>query len=140
MKQPKNKVYTLFVDGASRGNPGAASIGCSVVDENNEEVFSISESIGVRTNNQAEYTAWVRGLEECLKKKITHLIVKSDSELIIRQLQGRYKVKSPELIPLHQTVKSYISQFETFNMTHVPREQNQRADELANEALDAEII
>lgn len=136
----KNKVYTLFVDGASRGNPGAASIGCSLVDENNDEILSISETIGVRTNNQAEYTAWIRGLEECLRKKISNVVVKSDSELVIRQLEGRYKVKSPELIPLHQTVKSYMAQFESIEMKHVPREQNKRADELANEALDSQAI
>ena len=85
---PNNKIITLFVDGASRGNPGPASIGCSFVNEDGEEIAFISEVIGSVTNNIAEYTALLCGLEKALADGITHIQVKADSELMVKQMKG----------------------------------------------------
>jgi ribonuclease HI len=135
MKQ-LNKVFTLFVDGASRGNPGPASIGCSFVTELGEEVFHISKAIGVVTNNQAEYTALLEGLKKALKEGITHIVVKADSELMVKQMKGLYKVKNEGLKILFNQTLALSKEFKSFSIEHVRREFNSRADELANLALD----
>jgi ribonuclease HI len=134
--KPQNKVFTLFVDGASRGNPGDASIGCTIVDPNGEEVFTVSERIGIATNNVAEYTALLQGLKKALKEKISHIEVKADSELMVKQMKGEYKVKNLTLKELFTQTQSLSKKFDSFSIKHVRREQNERADELANLALD----
>ena len=126
----------LYVDGASRGNPGPSSIGVSLQNSNGHEIASISQVIGETTNNVAEYTALVEGLKLALKKRIQEIEIRADSELIVRQLNGEYKVKAEQLKPLFREAIQLTKKFKSFKMKHVPREQNTRADELANEALD----
>lgn len=129
----------LYVDGASRGNPGPASIGASLQDLDGEEFGSVSERIGNRTNNEAEYRALIAGLTLAIQKKCQVLEVRADSQLMVRQISGQYKVKHPNLIPLWKEAKALTVKFEKFSMHHVPREENFRADELANQALDARV-
>lgn len=125
----------MFTDGASKGNPGPASIGVSVC-RDSEEIFTISEAIGIKTNNYAEYTALIRALEELSKRfKGEEVSVYADSELMIKQLNGIYKVKNENIKPLFLKVKSLIPHFSKISFIHVRRELNKRADELANLAL-----
>jgi ribonuclease HI len=128
--------YILYVDGASRGNPGEAAIGASLQTLEGREVARISERIGPATNNQAEYHALVRGLELARRKRCHMLEVRADSELVVRQMSGEYKVKDPHLKVLFARAQLLISHFALFSVHHIPREENGRADELANQALD----
>ncbi len=132
----KNNSYTLFVDGASRGNPGLASIGCTLLNGDEEEMFTISKNIGVATNNVAEYTALLEGLKKALKENISDISVKADSELMVRQMKGEYKVKNAALKVLWEKSQNLSKQFKHFSIQHIRREFNERADELANLALD----
>ncbi len=137
----------MYTDGASRGNPGPASIGIVFfeVESNNigvtsqtgskREIATVSEAIGIATNNIAEYSALVRGLEYALQKGFTELVVKADSELMIKQLKGQYKVKNENLKPLFLKAKTLAAKFKSLSYFHVRRELNVRADELANMAL-----
>ncbi len=127
----------LYCDGASRGNPGAASIGFVLVDSSGNELVAHGETIGRQTNNVAEYTALRHGLEAALARGIHRLQVRMDSELVVRQMLGIYRVKNPHLAPLFATVRALASRFATFRIEHVPRRDNARADGLANAALDA---
>jgi ribonuclease HI len=126
----------VFADGASRGNPGDASIGAVVYDEKGKEVASVSRTIGRATNNEAEYQAAIAGLESALELGGGGLDLRMDSELIIRQLQGRYKVRNARLAPFYNRLVELLGQFSSVTFDHVPRARNARADELANLALD----
>ncbi len=130
------ETYHLFTDGASRGNPGPASIGAVLKKSSGEIIAEISEYLGETTNNQAEYKALLAGLQKALEHKIHHLEVFLDSELVVKQIQGKYKVKHPEMIPLYQKVKILLKKFPQVSVTHVRREKNKEADKLANLALD----
>jgi ribonuclease HI len=123
-------------DGASRGNPGQAAIGVVVL-KDGQPVLTIGETIGEATNNVAEYRALLRGLAEAAALGARTVRICSDSELVVRQLSGQYKVRSPHLAPLHRQALSRMRQFARVSVVHVPREQNQGADDLANRALDA---
>ena len=125
----------IYTDGVSRGNPGLAAIGAVIKDEQSRLLISTSRRIGVATNNQAEYEAVIAALEEAIKLGTGRVDIRSDSELVVRQLNGQYRVKNPRLKSLHQHVKHLLGQFEGFAITHVPREQNAEADHLANIAL-----
>jgi ribonuclease HI len=127
----------LYCDGASRGNPGAASIGFVLVDAAGNELLAHGETIGRQTNNFAEYTALLRGLEAAQERDLRRLRVRMDSELVVRQLLGIYRVKNPGLAPLYAAVRALAARFESFRIEHVPRRDNARADALANAALDA---
>jgi ribonuclease HI len=129
-------VWVVHADGASRGNPGPASIGAAVFDPQGREVHAISERIGHGTNNEAEYRAAIAGLEAAFALEARDVLLKMDSELIVRQLQHRYRVKNERLIPLFQRLVDLRRRFDTFSVAHVPRALNKRADELANLALD----
>ena len=107
-----------------------------ITDEDGEIVAEIAEGIGVATNNVAEYTAAIRGLERARELGATHVLLRSDSRLLIEQLAGRWKVKNPTLQRLHQEARSLIREFEQVRFEHVRREQNKDADRLANEAMD----
>jgi ribonuclease HI/probable phosphoglycerate mutase len=131
--------YLLYCDGASRGNPGAAATGWVLLDASGREVAAEGCSIGRQTNNVAEYTALLRGLEAAARAGVRRLHVRLDSELVVRQLQGRYKVKNPGLRPLYEAVQLARRRFDAFHIEHVPRAENARADALANRALDALI-
>jgi ribonuclease HI len=127
-----------FTDGASRGNPGESGIGILVRNEKGDTLMSLNGYIGVATNNIAEYTALITLLRRLHAVPCTHLVVHSDSELMVRQVNGRYKVRDPELKKLHDTVSRLISSLPcTVEIRHIPREQNGEADRLANEGIDS---
>lgn len=130
-------VLEIFTDGASRGNPGPAAIGILFRRKGGEDLAEHSEAIGRATNNVAEYRALVTALEFCQRWGVRRVHLKLDSELIVRQLLGAYRVKSPELRPLYQQVVFMSRGLAEFEVTHVRREQNAHADALANRALDA---
>lgn len=129
--------WTVYSDGASRGNPGPASIGAAVYNIAGEEVHTISRRIGRATNNEAEYQATIAGLEAALGLGGGSVELRMDSELIVRQLEFRYRVRNARLRPFFERILELKRQFKSFKVTHVPREQNKRADELANLALDS---
>ena len=130
-----NKVI-ICTDGAARGNPGPAAIGATIKDEHGRLIAHISRRIGSTTNNQAEYRAIIAALEEAIKLGAKQVYAKSDSELVVKQLNGKYRVKKASLKPLFQQVKQLQGLLESFTITHIPREQNAEADNLANKALD----
>lgn len=129
-------VHIANIDGASRGNPGPASYAVILKDPAGKVIFQLGKKIGRETNNVAEYYALLAALDFAANHGIRGLRVRSDSELLVRQMQGRYKVKSPELKPLHERASRLARQFEYFVIEHVPRELNRDADALANLALD----
>ncbi len=128
--------YQIYTDGACRGNPGPSGIGAVVLDAKGKTVHEISKFIGTVTNNVAEYEALLEVLDYCVKKKISPIEIKADSQLMIRQLSGQYKVKHPNIVPLYQKAKEYLAHLKVTAYTHVLREFNKRADELANEGID----
>lgn len=130
-------VLEIFTDGASRGNPGPAAIGIVFRRKGGEALAEHGEAIGRATNNVAEYRAVVTALEFCQRWGVRRVNLKMDSELIVRQLHGAYRVKSPELRPLYQQVVFLSRGLAEFEVAHVRREQNAHADALANRALDA---
>lgn len=124
-------------DGASRGNPGPAAIGVLLLDPNGAPVRRIGERIGMTTNNVAEYQAVIRAAQEAIRLGADRLTLLLDSELLVFQLQGVYKVKAPHLKPYHERALGLLGQLGRWEVRHVPREQNAAADALANEALDS---
>jgi ribonuclease HI len=126
----------LHVDGASRGNPGEAGFGVHVTGDDGGEVASLYGYLGHATNNVAEYQALLHGLRFALACGVPRVEVYSDSELLVRQIDGRYRVKSPGLLPLHREAKGLLARFERARVVHVPRERNREADALANQAVD----
>ena len=125
----------INADGASHGNPGPAAIGATIKDGNGRLVASVSERIGWTTNNQAEYRALIAALEKAISLGARRVEIRLDSELVVRQVQGTYRVKKAALKPLHLRVEELLGQLEGFTMTSVPREQNAEADRLAEAAL-----
>ena len=125
----------INTDGASRGNPGPAAIGATIKDERGKLIATISQPIGETTNNQAEYRAIIAALGKVVSLGASQVEIRADSELVVRQLIGRYRVKRASLRPLYQRAGQLLSQVESFTITHVPREQNKEADKLANNAL-----
>ena len=125
----------IFVDGAARGNPGDAGIGI-VIRQNKKTILRISDYIGKTTNNVAEYMALIRALEEVLLLGHDQADVVSDSELLVKQLKGEYKVKNQGLLPLFHHLKSLIKRFKHFDIQHTFREGNKEADQLANKGID----
>jgi ribonuclease HI len=126
----------VHVDGAARGNPGPAAIGATLKDEKGRLIAQISRRIGTTTNNQAEYRAVIAALEKAASAGVKQVELKSDSELVVRQIQGRYKVKKAALRPLYQEVVRLVGSLDDFRIAHITREQNREADRLANKALD----
>ena len=131
-----NKVI-ICADGAARGNPGPAAIGATLKDDKGNLIASISRRIGTTTNNQAEYQAIIAAMEKAISLGARYIELKSDSELVVKQINGRYKVKNTALRPLYQKVVHLTGSLEGFTITHIPREQNAEADALANKALDS---
>lgn len=130
------KRFVMYTDGAARGNPGPAGIGVVICDESGAVVKEVYRYLGETTNNQAEYSALLAGLEAAVTLKVSELDVRMDSELIVKQLKGEYKVKNEGLKPLFNDARSWIKKFDHFSVMHVPREQNKLADKLANKAID----
>ncbi len=131
--------YVIYTDGASRGNPGPASIGAVVYRADGRdlvEVAAISEVIGIDTNNVAEYKAVVAALRAVAEFEPESVLLRADSQLLVRQLKGQYRIKAPNLKPLFSEVSALIRTLGDVELEHVPRERNKVADGLANAALD----
>jgi ribonuclease HI len=124
------------VDGGARGNPGPAAIGVVVRNDDGAVVERVGETIGETTNNVAEYRALLRGLELASAHGATEVELIGDSELVVRQIEGRYKVKNAGMKELHAQAKAALADFDSWSIRHVKRAQNADADELVNEALD----
>ncbi len=129
----------IYSDGGARGNPGPAGIGAVIYNEKRQEIATVSRFIGKATNNQAEYEALIAVLEKAKDLKIKKARVYLDSELIVKQINREYKVKDKDLAKLFIKVYNLIQSFEEISFYHVRREENKRADELANQAMDNEI-
>lgn len=127
---------TAHCDGGARGNPGPAGYGVEITDTSGNVLAELSEFLGVRTNNYAEYSGLLASLQYALEHGHPHLRVVSDSELMVKQIQGKYKVNSPDLKPLWQEAKHRISKLDRFEITHALRHKNKQADRLANQAMD----
>jgi ribonuclease HI len=134
--KPRAAAFQANIDGGSRGNPGPASYGVVVRNERGEIVAKLKKYIGRMTNNVAEYYGLIAALDYAQSNGVRALRIESDSELLVRQMRGHYKVKSPDLRPLFERAKKMSQTFESFRIDHVYREQNTEADALANEALD----
>ena len=126
----------IYSDGGARGNPGPSGIGAVLKDEKGDIIKEVSEYIGTTTNNQAEYKAIIRALEEASILKASEIVANLDSELIVKQLNGQYKVRNPGLAPLFLRVHNLRQNFKSIKFTHVRREFNKEADALANLAMD----
>lgn len=127
----------VHVDGGARGNPGPAAIAAVIADVEGEVLHEESEAIGRATNNVAEYRALLLGIERALELGGSELDLVGDSELVVKQVQGKYKVKDPGLKPLHAEVRRKLEGVGEWSIRHVRRERNAEADRLVNEALDA---
>lgn len=125
------------IDGGARGNPGPAAYGVIVRDAKGEIIAELSDYLGIQTNNYAEYSGLLAALDFAVREKHLSLKVLSDSELLVRQMQGRYKVKSPGLIDLYDRARALVRKLEHFSIDHVLRQYNKEADALVNQVLDS---
>jgi ribonuclease HI len=130
---------TLFADGGSRGNPGPAASGAVLFGEDGQVLVEVGTYLGVTTNNVAEWTGLLTGLEAALEMGVDDLAVRLDSELVVKQISGAYRVKHAGLIPLHAKAKVLLRKFARVDVQHVRRKQNAAADALVNQVLDANI-
>ncbi len=126
----------IYSDGGARGNPGKAGIGAILYNEKDEVLATISQFIGQATNNQAEYKAIIAGLKKAKELKASEVIAYLDSELIVKQVRGEYKVKNKDLAPLFLELYKLKLAFKKSHFIHIPRERNKEADKLANQAMD----
>jgi len=133
---PKSGAHTVHVDGGARGNPGPAAYGAVVHDPAGKKVAELSQYLGHRTNNYAEYSGLLAALRYAIAQHIQSLKIISDSELMVRQMKGIYKVRHPELRKLYDEAQHLTCQIEYVEIRHALREHNQDADRLANEAMD----
>jgi len=133
---PPESYLIAHVDGGARGNPGPAGYGAVITDQAGQKVAALSEYLGHQTNNYAEYHGLLAALDYALKHGHKALKVVADSELLVKQIRGEYKVKSPTLVDLHQQARQMITQLDWFTIQHVLRGGNQEADRLANFAMD----
>ncbi|MDB5026689.1 MAG: ribonuclease [Candidatus Eremiobacteraeota bacterium] len=137
MVPPFDVKATLYADGGSRGNPGPAASGAVLYAEDGEVLEEIGKFLGVTTNNVAEWTALLEGLKAALARGIDEIAIRLDSELVVKQLNGAYRVKHPGLIPLHAEAKSLLRKFARTDVRHVRRNENKAADAVVNQVLDA---
>lgn len=128
-------MYEIYCDGASRSNPGDASIGVSI-NKDKVEIYTIKKKIGINTNNVAEYLGLIAALEYCVENKVNNVKIFLDSLLVVQQVNMEYKVKSKKLQTHYEKSLKLIDQIEDIEIHHIRREFNSRADQLANEALD----
>ncbi len=133
---PSGFDLVLFADGGSRGNPGPAGAGAVLLDAQGNTVAELSRYLGRTTNNVAEYEGLIMGLKAALEHGASRLAVRLDSELLVKQLNGQYRVKAPNLKPLYQKAQDIIKRFERVDIQHVRRELNKEADRMANQAMD----
>jgi len=132
----KNKKIEIYVDGGSRGNPGPSGVGVVILDASGKRLKEISKYIGEATNNIAEYNALLYGLEEALILRADDIVVNLDSELVVRQMTGDYRVKDPGLKPLFERAMNMLKSFKDFEIRHIEREKNKDADKLVNRAIN----
>ena len=128
--------YIIYTDGGSRGNPGPSSAGAVILDSSGNTIKEISMFLGTMTNNQAEYQALILALKEVSSLRPERLVIRMDSQLIVRQISGEYKVKDAKMKSLFALVMQQLKFLKSWDIEHIPRDQNKRADALANEALD----
>ncbi len=136
MTPTTDTVWTLRCDGGSRGNPGPGALGYVLCDDSGHEVEARGEFLGVCTNNVAEYRSLIAGLGAAARHAVRTLVVRMDSELVVRQMLGQYKVKNEGLKPLHAEARMAVTKVGVVRFESVPRDDNGRADGLVNEALD----
>lgn len=136
MPRQMSHEFRIEFDGGSRGNPGPAGCGAVIRDGDGQELITYGQYVGHATNNVAEYHGLIAGLSKALELKARRAKVYGDSELIVRQMKGQYKVKNAGLKPLYDRARALAEQFEAITFTHVPREQNKLADRLSNLAID----
>lgn len=130
-------MITAYFDGGARQNPGPAGYGVHIVDDQGSVLAELHGSLGITTNNIAEYRGLIAALQWAVEHHVTQLTVKGDSLLIIEQMRGNYKVKNEGLKPLHMQARMLVMQIGDVKFAHVPREQNKDADRLSNVAMDA---
>ncbi|HHT9154319.1 MAG TPA: ribonuclease HI family protein [Candidatus Tripitaka sp. YC43] len=135
---PPIEEVVLYVDGAARGNPGKAGIGVVLRDKRDKVIEEAGQYIGETTNNVAEYRALLEGLKRSLARGVKVVEIFSDSELMVRQINGKYRVKSQSLLHLYMEAMKLLSSLTHWKIAHIPREQNSRADALANMAIDSQ--
>src|SRR5208282_888068 len=133
---PDSPEIVAHIDGGSRGNPGPAAYGVAIETAAGQSVTAFAQFIGKTTNNFAEYQGLLAALDYALSHGYPRLRVLTDSELMARQISGQYKVRSPDLKPLHDKARAMIARLDSFSIRHVYREQNREADRLANQAMD----
>jgi probable phosphoglycerate mutase len=133
---PNSSEIIAHIDGGSRGNPGPAAYGVAIETSQGQTVTAFAKFIGKTTNNVAEYQGLLAALEYALSYGYPRLRILTDSELMARQISGHYKVRSPDLKPLHEKAQAMIARLESFSIKHVYREHNREADRLANQAMD----
>ena len=138
IQSPKKLI--VETDGAARGNPGLAGAGIIIKDEHGRTLESIVQFLGVTTNNQAEYRALIEGLKAAVRHNPESVVVRMDSELVVKQMSGVYRVRHPEIIPLFQQAVEAAQELADVTFEHVPRERNPGADRLANRAIDTRMI
>lgn len=125
----------FYIDGASRGNPGPAGVGIAMCDKDGKEISTYKKYIGSATNNVAEYIALIIALQEAVKARVTDVLICSDSELLVRQIQGTYRVKDDKLKQLYSLFDNLKSYFKQFSIEYIEREKNKQADKLAAQAV-----
>jgi ribonuclease HI len=138
LKTTDSVELTIYTDGASRNNPGEAGAGIFIM-QDGKPVDRIARYLGTTTNNIAEYQAAIIGLEHCVKLGASCVRLHADSELMVKQLNGQYKVKNEGLKPLHQKARELIAKIGRVEVRYIPREQNKEADALANKAIDEKV-
>jgi probable phosphoglycerate mutase len=134
--EASSELFTAHCDGGSRGNPGPSGYGAVIEDANGRVVAELSQFLGIRTNNYAEYAGLLAVLQWAIENSVKHLRVISDSELMVKQMQGKYKVASPILRPLFEEARKLSRRTASFEIRHTLRGGNKQADQLANEAMD----
>jgi len=132
----ENNKFIIFCDGGSRGNPGPAGLGAVIYDDKKHVLAELYKYLGETTNNQAEYRAVLTAIKKAKELKGQELEFYLDSELIVKQMSGEYRVKNKDLLPIFMEIRKYILEFKSVHFSHVPREQNTEADALANRAMD----
>ncbi len=138
-REPVHKHLVIYSDGAARGNPGPAGVGVVLKDEEGRIVKKVSQFIGHTTNNQAEYSALIVGLEAALELKAESVDLLLDSQLVVNQVNGTYRVRSLDLKPFNQEALKLLQRFKRYSINYIPRERNREADSLANTAIDRHI-
>jgi ribonuclease HI len=128
--------FCIHADGGSRGNPGEAGAGAVISDSRGRTLKELKVYLGIASNNEAEYQAAILALERALEFGVRRVTLFLDSELVVRQLRGEYRVREPRLKSLHQKARETLNRFSQYSILSIPREENRRADQLANEAID----